>query len=147
MKGADGAPECLAVEAMAALAELLPVGSAVQLEYDEVRQDRYGRALAAVVNANGVLVDSELAHRGLAFPANFGDNERFLPSVTQAFREAEIAKVGFFDPATSCAPGAVVKALEEQAKTLPTVLPRDDAGLLQRSSRRSPSARQQKPQG
>ena len=37
MKGADGAPECLAVEATAALAELLPIGSAVQLEYDEVR--------------------------------------------------------------------------------------------------------------
>ena len=129
MKSADGPPECLAVEATSALAELLPIGSAVQLDYDKVRQDRYGRVLAAVVNANGVMVDAELAHRGLAFPADFGDNERFLPAVTQAFRDAEAAKVGFFDPAVACAPSAVVAALETQADTLPRALPTDDAGL------------------
>ncbi|MET0725217.1 MAG: thermonuclease family protein [Leifsonia sp.] len=112
LKGADGQPECLAVEATAALAELLPVGSAIQLDYDRVRQDRYGRTLAAVVNGNGVMVDAELARRGLGLAANFGDNTRFLSTIRAAEMQARGAGVGLWDPAVACSPAAVASALE-----------------------------------
>jgi len=98
----DGKPgECLAGEATALLADLLPEGSAVTLAYDDVRLDQYGRTLAGVY-VGGVLVNAELARAGLVRSVVFDGNVRFLDEVEAALGEAEDAGAGMFDEAANC---------------------------------------------
>jgi micrococcal nuclease len=129
MKGPDGLPECLAPEATATLASLLPIGSAVQLDYDVVKADRYGRTLAAAINSGGIDVGAELARLGLAVPLTVGGNDRFRPTVDAAAQGARAAQTGVFDPNLACTPTAMVAALEAQARTMPETLPKDTAGI------------------
>ncbi|WP_395245520.1 thermonuclease family protein [Agromyces sp. MMS24-K17] len=121
--------ECLALEATQALAALLPVGSPVTLDYDVAKVDRYGRTLAAVTNANGVLVETELARQGLGARAYFGDNARFLPVVTEAEEQAQAAMVGMWNPALECSPEALVNSLEQQSRTTSSTVPKTTAAL------------------
>lgn len=108
----DRPVECLAPEATAFLERLLPVGTAVRLEYDEVRTDRYDRTLAGVFAPDGVLVNAEIARAGLAAVVVFDDNVRFLPPVQQARAEAEAAGVGLYSAEVECTVPAQVAALE-----------------------------------
>jgi micrococcal nuclease len=78
--------ECMAREASRFLSELLPKGTAVQLEYDVERLDRYGRTLAYVwVNSTGLFVNAELIRRGFAQPLTIP------PNVAHADRFADLA--------------------------------------------------------
>lgn len=108
----DRPVECLAPEATAFLEGLLPVGTPVRLEYDEVRTDRYGRTLAGVFTADGALVNAEIARAGLAAVVVFDDNVRFLPPVEEARAEAETAGVGLYSTQMECTVPAQVAALE-----------------------------------
>lgn len=94
--------ECLGPEAAAYLTKVLPTGTSVSLEYDVERRDRYGRTLAGVRLADGSLVNTMLARRGLAVPVVFGQNRRFYPAVLKAKSEAEASRVGFFGGASEC---------------------------------------------
>lgn len=108
----DRPVECLAPEATAFLEELLPNGTPVRLEYDEVRTDRYDRTLAGVFTAAGALVNAEIARAGLAAVVVFDDNVRFLPPVEEARAEAEAAGVGLYSADVECTIPAQVAALE-----------------------------------
>ena len=92
------AVECLGPEASALLDSLLPPGSAVTLEFDHELRDRYDRLLAGVVDAEGSLVNAEVARAGLAEPLVVGSNDRFIDDVESAVTEAHDAGVGLWEP-------------------------------------------------
>ncbi|GAA1758774.1 thermonuclease family protein [Agromyces humatus] len=124
-----GEAECLAEEARDALATLIPVGSTVTLAYDVVRIDRFGRTLAAVRTADDVLVNAELAARGLGGAAFYGDNDRFLSDVEDGVRQAQASERGFYDPAVACSPASAVAAVEAQLAAAAAPLPVDSVGI------------------
>ncbi len=102
--------ECLGPEAEARLKTLLPPGTSVTLQYDEVRTDRYGRTLAAVINSEGVLVNREMARRGLGMAVAYGDNDKFLPDVQAGQKEAISDARGLYAPSRTCTlPGQVAE--------------------------------------
>lgn len=101
-KDRDEPVECLGPEASAFLASLIPVGTPVTLEYDDERLDRYGRTLAGVFSADGMLVNAEVARAGLATAVVFDGNDRFLAPVEAAHQEAVAEARGLYSPAVTC---------------------------------------------
>ena len=92
--GRDGAPsECLAEEARQYLADRLPIGSVVELEFDQERLDKYGRSLAGVF-VDDSLINAEIAREGLGRAVDIAPNHRFYSEVAEAEREANEAKRG-----------------------------------------------------
>ena len=103
--------ECLGPEATAYLQKRLPVGTAVTLEYDRERLDRYGRTLAGVFESNS-LVNADIAAEGLGVAVLFEPNRRFYDDVLEAQQTATARPVGFNDPAVPCTlPGRVASAV------------------------------------
>lgn len=115
--------ECLGPQAADYLAEQLPPGTAVRLEFDAERHDRYDRTLAGVFAPNGTLVNAEIARKGLGIPVTYGNNVKFLPPVEAAYEEARAAKAGLFSETVDCTLPAqlaeTMKALETAAATAP----------------------------
>jgi len=70
--------ECFGPEAAARTAELLPEGSLVRVEADRDPQDRFGRLLLHVWNADGVNVGEALVAEGYATVLQIDPNERYL---------------------------------------------------------------------
>ena len=68
------------------LSDLLPKGTAVRLEYDVERLDRYGTLAYVWVNDTGVFVNAELVRRGFAQPLTIP------PNVAHADRFADLAR-------------------------------------------------------
>jgi micrococcal nuclease len=110
----DKPVECMALEATAFLKQRLPAGTPVQLEYDEQRQDRYGRDLAGVF-VDGILVNAEIARAGLGAAVLYGDNDRFFDEVLAAQAQAESNHVGLYSPEVACTLPAQVLAYENKA--------------------------------
>lgn len=100
-KDPNKAVECLGPEATAYLERQLEPGDTVRLEFDEDRYDRYDRELAGVFE-DDLLVNAEIARRGLGVPALFEPNRLFYDEVVAAHEEGKVDKVGIFDPAVSC---------------------------------------------
>ena len=65
---------------------------AVKLGFDTSRFDQYGRTLAGVTSAQGLLVNAELARLGLGLPVVVGNNRKYEPPVTKASAEAQQAE-------------------------------------------------------
>ena len=107
--------ECLGPQAADYLAQQLPPGTAVRLEFDAERHDRYGRTLAGVFAPNGTLVNAEIAREGLGIPVHYGTNVKFLPPVEAAYEEARAAKTGLFSDQIDC---TLPTQLAETTKTL-----------------------------
>lgn len=107
--------ECLGPQAAEYLAEQLPEGTAVRLEFDAERHDKYGRTLAGVFAPNGTLVNAEIAREGLGIPVHYGNNVKFLPPVEAAYEEARAAKTGLFSNQIDC---TLPTQLAETTKTL-----------------------------
>lgn len=97
----EGAPEPCGPEASAFTKEQLE-GEQVQLEFDEERIDRFGRALAYVRQGNE-LFNETLVREGLAEVATFEPNVKYEDRFIAAEREARAAGVGLWDPAGPCA--------------------------------------------
>lgn len=93
------AAQCLADDARAALLDLAPRGSQVQLT--DYGRDRFGRRLAGLTTTDGVLVNAELVRRGLAAPLVVGGDARLQPQVRAAQAEAAASGVGLH-AATGC---------------------------------------------
>lgn len=125
---AEGGAECLAAEARDTLEELLPLGATVDLGYDVVRTDKYGRTLAAITR-DGMLVNAELAARGLGSPAQYGDNQRYYEQVQDAALRAKTNAAGFYDPSIGCAPAAIVAPLSALLTAAEVTPPTDSAGI------------------
>lgn len=91
-----GEPECLGERAAERTAALVPDGSAVRVEADRDRLDRYGRTLLHVWNADGVELGQALLREGLATVLVVRPNVRYLEAYRAAEREAEQAGRGLW---------------------------------------------------
>lgn len=106
--------ECLGQDASRHLASILPVDSTVRLEYDDEREDRYGRDIAGVF-LDDTLINAEVVRAGLAVPLLIEPNDRFYAEVSAAFADARDAKAGFFDPSAECTLPSRTDRYEEAA--------------------------------
>ena len=86
--GQGGLRECFGREAAARTAELVPVGTTVQLVRDAEARDRYGRLLAYVYLEDGTFVNMTLAEEGyaasLTIPPNVAHTDEFTAAVSTA---------------------------------------------------------------
>ncbi|OFO96547.1 hypothetical protein HMPREF3009_06390 [Corynebacterium sp. HMSC034H07] len=96
--------ECLAEEAKQYLAGLLPVGTVVTLEYDDEREDKYGRTLAGVFKESS-LINASVAEEGFAVPMKVGSNTRFFSEVSAAADRARAAGKGINSAGPECSFG------------------------------------------
>ncbi len=112
----DRPVECLGEEATAFLAETLPSGTEVTLEFDVDRQDRYGRLLAGVF-VGQELVNAEIARRGLGVAMLVEPNDRFYDDVAATQAEAVAAGVGLFGTDVACSLPAQVEDFAQKAET------------------------------
>lgn len=87
------------------LEELLPRGSAVSLELDVRGRDQYGRTLAYVYDADGRMVNEEMARAGYAVALVYPPNVRYVERIRAAAAEARAAKRGLWQTdGFSCTP-------------------------------------------
>lgn len=107
MDGTGELEGCYAQEATDYLTDLLPAGTAVELDTDVEDTDRYGRLLAGVyVAGDDTLINAEIARGGYGVAALYQPNEKFYPEVKAAEEQAQQANVGIHDPALACSPAA-----------------------------------------
>jgi endonuclease YncB( thermonuclease family) len=85
----------LADEARDALAELA-AGQRVGLRYGGRETDRYGRALAHLVTADGRWLQGEMLRRGLARVYSFADNRALVPEMLAIEAQARAAGRGIW---------------------------------------------------
>lgn len=78
--------ECLYDEATAHLTELIPPGTRVRLEYDQERQDRYGRDLAGVFT--DVFINEQMLIDGFARAVTYPPNEKYRQRAEAAEAQA-----------------------------------------------------------
>ena len=89
--------QCFGAEASAETKSLLPEGTAVRLERDEVSRDKYGRLLAYVFReADGLLVNLTLVEGGFGNAVSFGDNEALYSTFAAAEARARDAGAGLW---------------------------------------------------
>ncbi|UWX97716.1 thermonuclease family protein [Arthrobacter zhaoxinii] len=108
--------ECLGPEATDFIEDALPPGSTVTLEFDVEREDRYGRTLAGVYDADDRLINAEVARQGLGIPVTYEPNAKFRPPVDAAYEEARDNQAGMYDADVACTVPAMVDALEQTAE-------------------------------
>ena len=90
-----GPPEFMAPEARAL--NLLLVGNKrVRLEFDEVREDRYGRVLAYVFLEHGEMVNASLVRKGLAYVSARRPNVKYFSYLLQQQRLAMQEGIGLW---------------------------------------------------
>lgn len=93
----DRPVQCFGAEASARTAELLPAGTAVRLERDEVSRDRYDRLLAYVYRVDDeLLVNLDLIEGGFADAVTYGDNEALYDTFVAAESTARADGVGLW---------------------------------------------------
>ncbi len=89
--------QCYGAEASAQTKALLPAGTPVRLERDEVSRDKYGRLLAYVFReSDDLLVNLTLVEGGFGNAVNFGDNEALYPMLSAAEARARAAGAGLW---------------------------------------------------
>ncbi len=100
--------ECLYDEASARLSELIPPGTRVTLEYDQERQDRYGRDLAGVFT--DIFVNEQMLLDGYARAVTYQPNTKFTQRAEAAETKAKAANAGVHGVGVECLlPGSVAK--------------------------------------
>ncbi|WP_410762274.1 thermonuclease family protein [Corynebacterium rhinophilum] len=100
--GRNGKPsECLAEEAKEYLEGRLPKGTEVTLEYDEEKNDMYGRTLAGVFLEDD-LVNADIAAEGLAVAKKIGANDKFYNQVKEAESGPKTKGTGVFGVSDEC---------------------------------------------
>ncbi|MDZ7675866.1 MAG: thermonuclease family protein [Acidimicrobiales bacterium] len=93
----DRPVQCFGAEASAHTAALLPPGTPVRLERDEVVRDRYDRLLAYVYRRDdGLLVNLALIEGGFADAVSYGDNEALHDTFVAAEATARSDGVGLW---------------------------------------------------
>ena len=91
--------ECFGPEAADRAAELLPEGSSVRVQADRDPEDRFGRPLLHIWNADGVNVGEALVREGFAEVLFLRPNDRYLGAFEAAESEARGAGRGIW---TAC---------------------------------------------
>ena len=93
----DRPVQCFGAEASARTKALLPEGTDVRLERDDVTRDRFGRLLAYVWRTeDDVLVNLALVEGGFADAVSFGDNESLYAVFAAAEATARTEGVGLW---------------------------------------------------
>lgn len=133
-KDPDEAVQCLGPEAAAFLADRLPAGTEIELDYDEERLDRYDRTLAAVYESES-LINAEIAAAGLGVPVYFAPNDRFLPEVEDAARSAQSDGSGLYSSQTECALPAQLAVQSTAVEAIPATVDGDPADALAAAAR------------
>jgi micrococcal nuclease len=88
-------PEFMATEARDQNLQL--VGNRqVRLEFDEVREDRYGRVLAYVFLESGEMVNASLVRKGLAYVSARRPNVKYFPYLLEQQRLAMKERIGLW---------------------------------------------------
>lgn len=128
-KDPDEPVQCMGPEATAFLEKRLPVGTEIELEYDQERTDRYDRTLAAVFES-GSLVNAEIAAEGLGLPVLFEPNDRFLGEVTRASEKAQREQAGLFSPSVECTLPAQAQQVAEAVDAVPSQVDGDPTEAL-----------------
>jgi micrococcal nuclease len=88
--------ECFGSEADTRATELMPRGEQVRVQADRDPQDRFGRALLHVWNAQGVNVGEALVREGFAEVLQLDPNERYLEAFAAAEEQARSAGRGLW---------------------------------------------------
>lgn len=89
--------QCYGAEASDHTKELLPAGTIVRLERDEVGRDQYDRLLAYVYRADDdLLVNLDLIEGGFADAVTYGDNEALYDTFVAAESVARADGVGLW---------------------------------------------------
>lgn len=83
-------------QARAALLALAPVGSVLYLEYDIQPRDQFGRTLAYVFDAEGVMINDAIVRAGWADVLVYAPNVRYVERIRAARDEARNAKRGLW---------------------------------------------------
>lgn len=128
-KDPDETVQCLGPEATEFLAERLPAGTEIELEYDQERLDRYDRTLAGVYESES-LVNAEIAEAGLGVPVYFAPNDRFLREVEEASERAQEAAAGLFSDEVGCTLPAQLQGQSAAVDQVPTTVEGDPADAL-----------------
>lgn len=93
----DRPVECFGQEASAALGRLVPPGTAVRLDYDVDRTDRFGRTLAYLYRqSDGLFVNAALVEGGYAQPATFPPNVAHANEFASLARQAREGGAGLW---------------------------------------------------
>ncbi len=89
--------QCFGAEASAALAELLPPGTAVEITRDAESRDRYGRLLLYLVrSSDGLFVNEWLVASGYAAAVSYEPNTAHRPALAGAERRATAGPTGLW---------------------------------------------------
>jgi len=138
----DQRPACLAADASARLASIIPVGTHLTLRYDK---DRLGHPSAEARTTDGRLVNAEIVRAGYAhlvadsdapIPAAVGD------AVTDATEEAAVNQRGMHSASVACTVPGQVKAVTDAVAAIPAAaLPTATALDLSASANRATVAR------
>lgn len=129
-KHPDHPVQCQGPEATTFLTERLPAGTEIELEYDQEREDRYGRTLAGVFESDS-LVNAEIAAAGLGVPVLFEPNDKFFREVTDASEDARAHARGLFSPEIECTIPAKVSSLTSAVSGIPAGVDGDPAAALE----------------
>jgi micrococcal nuclease len=101
-KKPNTAVECFGKRASAAMASLLPVGTAVHIERDVEERDRYGRLLAYIFrSADGLFVNQEMVRTGMAVPLSIAPNVTYADRFAEAGVAARVHNVGLWSACDS----------------------------------------------
>lgn len=91
--------------ATAGLRSLIAPGDRVLLELDVEERDRYGRTLAYVYRADGVMVNEAMARRGLVDLITYPPNVKHVERIRSAVADARRDKLGLWaTEAFACPP-------------------------------------------
>lgn len=82
-------------QAAAALAQLIPVGTPILVEYDVDRTDRYGRTLAYLF-VGRIFVNEAMVRQGFAVPLVYPPNVRYVERIRAAAAAARAARAGLW---------------------------------------------------
>lgn len=89
--------ECFGREASRRMEQILPPGTAIRLEYDVERTDRYGRTLAYVYRAaDDLFVNVALVRDGYAVVATYPPDVAHVDEIRDAERSAREANRGLW---------------------------------------------------
>lgn len=88
--------QCFGAEASAALAELLPPGTTVNVERDVEARDHYDRLLLYLYRPDGLFVNQWLLESGLGEAVSYEPNVTHEPALTRARHRAARELVGLW---------------------------------------------------
>lgn len=92
---------CLVEESTALLAEKLPEGSQVTLNFDETQRGGTGYIEAAVYSGDA-LINADMARAGMVATTFTSANDKFYAEISQAQQDAASEEVGLYAKGTDC---------------------------------------------